>query len=155
MDFRGGFVRDVFCLSAQSTKTTLQLPSQSQRRTFWVIMFSFTWLAYLIKEIHNMANQCNFWILSWVFYRFEVSCQMFIATFMGPFQMTALRRSGIVKCHGRNSCLRTCKYRPHFTARHGGTHVKLNVRVVNFPFWPHASVLDGWNAMGLTQEGRR
>ena len=34
MDFRGGFVRDVFCLSAQSTKTTLQLPSQSQRRTF-------------------------------------------------------------------------------------------------------------------------
>ena len=30
------------------------------------------------------------------------------------------------------------------------THVKLNVRVVNFPFWPHASVLDGWNAMGLT-----
>ena len=34
MDFRGGFVRDVFCLSVQSTKTKLQLPSQSQRRTF-------------------------------------------------------------------------------------------------------------------------
>ena len=36
MDFRGGFVRDVFCLSAQSAKTTLQLPSllRSQRRTF-------------------------------------------------------------------------------------------------------------------------
>ena len=128
---------------------------RSQRRIYWV-MFSYTWLTYIFyRKFITWHISAIFWILNGVFYRFEVSCQMFIATFMGPFQMTAVRRSGIVKCHGRNSCLRTCKYRPHFTVRQGGTHVKLNVRVVNFPFWPHASVLDGWNAMGLTQEGRR
>ena len=152
MDFRGGFVRDVFCLSVQSAKTTLQLPSQESRKNF--LSYIFLYFGYISSE-GTLQISVTFLILSGVFYRFEVSCPMFIATFMGPFQMTALRRSGIVKCHGRNSCLRTCKYRPHFTVRQGGTHVKLNVRVVNFPFWPHASVLDGWNAMGLTQESRR
>ena len=51
----------------------------------------------------------------------------------------------LVKCHGRNSCPSIPANIPNISP----THVKLNVRVVNFPFWPHASVSDGWNAMGL------
>ena len=45
MDFRGGFVRDVFCLSAQSTKTTLQLPSQESEKN--LLSYVFLYLTYI------------------------------------------------------------------------------------------------------------
>ena len=41
----------------------------------------------------------------------------------------------LVKCHGRNSCLCCCSLAiPANIPNISPTHVKLNVRVVNFPF---------------------